>query len=79
MRSAVTQIQQDLDRLDARAAVLRGDWSGEASDAYDRAQRDWTARLDHMRALLDDYSVRLDRINDRYRTASRTVQNKIWS
>lgn len=79
MRSAVAQIQQELDELDARVGTLRGAWTGEASDAYDTAQREWTLHLTNMRALLDDYGTRLQRINDRYRVASATVQGKIWS
>lgn len=38
-------IRSSLDTLDAEVATLRDRWSGEASDAYDRAQRAWSAQL----------------------------------
>jgi len=58
---------------------LRGAWTGEASDAYDFAQQNWNCQLAYMRELLEDYSKRLGRISERYRTASDTVQKRIWS
>lgn len=79
MRAAVAQIQQELDELDAKVATLRSEWDGEASRAYEHAQREWTFELNRMRALLEDYGVRLDRINERYRVASEKVRERIWS
>ena len=39
--AAIDEMQRLLDDLERRAAVLRTGWTGEASDAYDRAHRDW--------------------------------------
>jgi 6 kDa early secretory antigenic target len=38
--------------LAQRVASLEADWDGAARDAYAQAQRDWTAALADMRAIL---------------------------
>lgn len=76
-RSSQT-IGQILTDLDERVATLRSGWSGEASDAYDRAQREWTASLNELGAILQDYSDRVVEIDARYREATNTIKGKIW-
>ncbi|MFG6445653.1 WXG100 family type VII secretion target [Microbacterium sp. P06] len=71
-------IAETLRDLDDRVSKLRSAWSGDASDAYDRAQRDWTASLDELGRILDEYSGRVADIDARYRDASRTIGQKIW-
>ncbi|WP_314424872.1 WXG100 family type VII secretion target [uncultured Microbacterium sp.] len=45
-------IAEALDALDAEVSTLRAAWSGEASDAYDAAQAQWSARLTEMNRIL---------------------------
>lgn len=40
---------EQLDRLDATMGQLRGSWSGSASDAQQRAHREWARGFDEMR------------------------------
>lgn len=65
LRDAIRQYAHLLDALDQEVAVLRDKWTGEASDAYDRAQRDWTAKLAALNELLAEHrntSVRAQEI-----------------
>ena len=52
LRDAIQAIEGILRDLDDKVAELRGGWSGEASDAYNRAHETWTAQLDEMNSLL---------------------------
>lgn len=71
-------IDEDLTALDEKVSKLRSEWSGEASDAYDHAQREWTASLQELNRILREYSDRIVDIDARYREASRTIEGKIW-
>lgn len=71
-------IAEELRTLDEKVARLRGEWSGDASDAYDSAQREWTACLDEMGRILQEYSERVSDIDARYRQATQTIAGKIW-
>ncbi|MFV0286226.1 MAG: WXG100 family type VII secretion target [Demequina sp.] len=79
LNAALAQIEQELADLDERVTTLRAAWTGEASDAYDVAQSDWTTSLTHMRDLLEDYRRRLGRIDERYRSASQRISGSIWT
>ncbi|MCI2959077.1 WXG100 family type VII secretion target [Agromyces atrinae] len=72
------ELEELLRTLDTKVDKLRGAWSGDASDAYERAQREWTALLEEMRRLVADYGRRVHEVDDRYREASRTISQKIW-
>lgn len=52
LRDAIQGIEAILRELDGRVADLRGGFTGEASEAYNRAHEKWTAQLDEMNALL---------------------------
>jgi len=52
LRDAIQGIEAILRELDSKVSELRGGWSGEASEAYNRAQARWTAQLDEMNGLL---------------------------
>ncbi|WP_159501998.1 WXG100 family type VII secretion target [Microbacterium sp. 18062] len=78
LAQASREIGEDLATLDEKVSNLRSEWSGEASDAYDRAQRQWTANLQELNRILREYSDRIVDIDARYREASRTIEGKIW-
>ncbi|MEV7694361.1 WXG100 family type VII secretion target [Microbacterium sp. NPDC089189] len=82
LRDALARTSRSLSatlaELDERVAVLRSAWSGDASDAYDRAQREWTRSLDELARIVQEYSDRLAEIDARYRQASETIGKKIW-
>jgi WXG100 family type VII secretion target len=46
-------IQTELDMLAVEAGSLASHWSGEAKDAYARAQRDWSAAMVRLGAALN--------------------------
>lgn len=52
VHDANSGIADALDALDAEVSTLRAAWSGEASDAYDLAQAQWSARLAEMNRIL---------------------------
>ena len=72
------KIEELLAALETEVATLRDAWSGEASEAYDVAQRTWSANLREMRRLVAHYGVRVSDVDARYRAASRTIGDKIW-
>ncbi|MDQ1130592.1 WXG100 family type VII secretion target [Microbacterium sp. SORGH_AS_0888] len=51
---AAREIRAELDTLDSRVSDLTARWSGEAQTAYDRAHREWTARMASLQAVLQD-------------------------
>lgn len=73
IRGAVTAIEEAnrgiadaLDVLDTKVTTLRAAWTGEASDAYDAAQVEWTARLAEMNKILAQAAVAGANSADRY-------------
>lgn len=52
LEAAVRGIEAELDQLEARVVVLRGAWTGDAADAYDRAHAEWATSIQRMRELL---------------------------
>jgi len=75
--SANEEIAADLATLEARVSTLRGEWAGEASDAYRVAQQKWTAAVDEMNSLLGRIERTAAVITDRHRAADRVVE-KLW-
>lgn len=64
--SANRGIVDALDALDTEVSQLRAAWSGEASDAYDAAQAQWTARLSEMNRILGLAAAAADSSAERY-------------
>lgn len=52
MGAANEAIEHHLGTLEGRAATLRRDWSGEASEAYDDAQREWRSLMSELNGIL---------------------------
>lgn len=46
------ELTQTLETLDSAMKPLRANWTGEASAAYDAANRKWTAAIEDMTRLL---------------------------
>ncbi|MFT4259962.1 WXG100 family type VII secretion target [Microbacterium sp.] len=63
----VSAIDDELDRLEAAAAALSGQWSGEARDAYHVAQRGWDQTMREMTAIARQLSAVARQGNDRFR------------
>ena len=73
--SAANQnIRSALTRLDDEALALRSAWSGDASDAYDKAHREWTATLAELNAVLAEITRTTADITQRHRAAEKKVQ-----
>lgn len=47
-------LQSRLDDLDRSLAPLRSDWTGEASESYQRSRAQWTQAISDMNTLLGD-------------------------
>ncbi|WP_159501860.1 WXG100 family type VII secretion target [Microbacterium sp. 18062] len=49
LTDALAGMDQELGDLSAALSLLSGQWSGDASDAYQRAQTDWLTSMDSLR------------------------------
>jgi WXG100 family type VII secretion target len=67
--TAEAGIGATLSALDEQVARLRGRWSGEASDAYDRAQQEWTTAIRELNELLAQATASLTAARDGFRAA----------
>ncbi len=76
LAEATAAIQGQLDALEAEADTLIGRWSGEAADAYRRAQVQWTASLRNMNSVLQSSSRAADASAARYATARAAVAER---
>lgn len=50
--NASKNINDRLTDLEQAVSKLRQSWSGEAQEAYDRAQRDWNGKIGELNTLL---------------------------
>lgn len=78
LRDAVQHFTQLLEVLDQEVSTLRGRWTGEASDAYDRAQREWTAKLTALNELLAEHRHTTVRAQEIFQDARRKNE-ALWS
>ena len=78
LSSGVQRISQVLDSLDGDVSTLRDKWSGDASDAYDRAQREWSARLRELTVFLQQHRDSAAHAQDVFADAKRRNE-QIWS
>jgi WXG100 family type VII secretion target len=76
--SGVQGLARVLDELDAEVSTLRAGWSGEASDAYDRAQRQWTSQLQEFTHYLQHHREQAARAQDLFADAKKRNE-QIWS
>jgi WXG100 family type VII secretion target len=66
-----TRIEKVLAALDSRASTLRGQWTGEASDAYDRAHTNLAKGMRDLNTILGAASTALDKANAGFRQAEK--------
>ncbi|QCB92517.1 WXG100 family type VII secretion target [Cellulomonas shaoxiangyii] len=78
LRVANAGIEAELERLDAQVRRLDDAWSGEARDAYARAQAQWRQELAGMNRTLADAARRAANVSARY-TATREAVAARWS
>lgn len=78
LAEATAGIQAKIDVLEAEAAKLIGSWSGEAADAYRRAQAEWNASLRTMNGVLRSATQATDASAARYAAARAKVAER-WS
>ncbi len=62
-------IRSRLDQLDGELAPLRADWTGAASESYQRAKAEWTAAITDMQALLAEVGAKVSQSNADYQAA----------
>lgn len=66
IKESSRNIADALDALDARVSTLRAAWSGEASEAYDAAQAQWSVQLAEMNRILTQAATAGENSADRY-------------
>ena len=65
------QIEGHLGDLDRKVATLKANWDGEAKEAYERAQREWSVQITEMNALLARVGGKLVEISNDYSAIDR--------
>jgi WXG100 family type VII secretion target len=71
-------IEAILNTLDAQAAALRNEWTGEAWEAFDLAHKNWTAELAAMNAAVERISAAVARAGTRHE--QRETRNvSVWT
>lgn len=78
LAEATEGIQARLDALEAEASTLIGSWSGEAADAYRRAQHEWNASLHSLNTVLRSARRATETSAARYATARDKIAAR-WS
>lgn len=76
MRGTNTDIAAELDQLDAQVRRLESLWTGEARDAYSRAQAQWNQQLADMNRVLADAARRSEKVAARYSAARQAVATR---
>lgn len=66
IRTGANGIRSELEQLDAAVSKLRGSWSGQAQEAYDTAQRQWTQSLTELNLLLEQIAGKTDEMAQLY-------------
>jgi WXG100 family type VII secretion target len=75
--SANSTITSLLSHLDNEVSSLEGAWTGDASTAYTRAHKEWSASISELNRILGEVRTVTATITDRHRAAEQKVQ-KLW-
>lgn len=78
LRRATAGIQDHLDALDREVVALRGQWSGAAQSAYDRAHRQWAVPMERLRSALQNATDAAQTTGDRL-TQTEADVTALWS
>jgi WXG100 family type VII secretion target len=78
LAEATAGIRDELTALEAAADKLIGQWSGEAADAYRKAQSEWNAGLARMNDILAKSSSAADAAAARYAAVQTKIAER-WS
>lgn len=66
LRRELGDIQSTLDELERKIGELESSWDGKARDAYSKAQRDWSAKFNDMKMILNGIADMTERASTRY-------------
>jgi early secretory antigenic target protein ESAT-6 len=66
IRSGSQNIKSTLENLESEVNKLKGAWSGEALEAYNQAQRNWTVSVTEMNQLLSQIASKTEEISQQY-------------
>lgn len=72
IRSGANGIRSQLDTLESEVGKLRAAWNGEAQTAYDRAQREWSAKLTELQQLLEQIATKTQGMSEEYVSRDRS-------
>jgi len=75
---ANNSISASLDHLDDQVRTLKGEWSGEASEAYESAHAKWLKTISDMNSILSRIHSATGSITALHRSAERDVK-QLWS
>ncbi|MBD8217464.1 WXG100 family type VII secretion target [Microbacterium sp. CFBP 13617] len=78
LSESVASIDRQLGSLGERLDALSGEWSGEAFDAYQRAQVEWNASMQRLSGLLSRAGGLAGSSVDHH-LAARTEVAALWS
>ncbi|MFN3865796.1 MAG: WXG100 family type VII secretion target [Demequina sp.] len=71
--TAAGDVQGELDTLTVHLNTISGAWTGEASQAYQAAQRDWSASMAGIRSTLQRAAEVLEVAAGNYEAAEQSV------
>ncbi len=77
MNTCITEIDKILDTLDSKIKNLLGSWSGDASDAYARAHKDYDASLRELSNIAKKISNIAESGNRRFQ-AMENADAAVW-
>ena len=78
MADAHEEMTRILEALTTALNKLSGEWSGEAQDAYVRAQTDWLRNMGELDAELDRARRNTSLSNEAFTSAAKLVR-RLWS
>lgn len=78
LQSSVRDLEHILDNLNSELIELSGPWSGDASNAYQHAQRRWLASTTSMKELLERYRSETVTTQERFEVAAKQA-TRLWS
>lgn len=77
IEETIDVIEQGLDHLEARAAVLRSSWDGEAREAFDLAHARWDESLRQLNSIARAMSSVAHSSNTRFQDQDRRSA-QVW-